>query len=139
MSERLFGLSTFRRWGGFLFSGCTAFFIDAGITVALIHFAGFNPFTARLVAILVATGAAWLMHRRITFNVQCAPSWREFARFFVVALGANGLNYVVFVAILVSQPATLPIVALAMSTAIAMLFSYAGFKRGVFRAPPPPG
>jgi putative flippase GtrA len=129
---------SFRHWGGFLFSGGTAFVIDAGLTTGLIRFASFNPFAARFVAILVAMVAAWLMHRRITFNVRNAPNWREFGRFATVAWSANALNYVVYAAILLVRPATLPFLALVASTIVATFFSYAGFRLGVFREPPPP-
>jgi putative flippase GtrA len=131
-------MRSLRHWGGFVFSGGTAFLIDAGITTALIHGAGVNPFAARLVAILIAMVAAWLMHRRITFNVAAPPSLTEFLRFAAVAWSANALNYVVYVAILLVRPATWPFAALVASTAIATVFSYLGFRLGVFRELPPP-
>ena len=129
---------SFRHWGGFFLSGGTASVVDAAITTALIHFAGFDPFSARLLAILVAMVVAWLMHRRITFDVTSPPSLREFAKFAAVAWSANALNYVIYAAILLVRPATWPLAALVVSTAVAAFFSYAGFRLGVFREPPPP-
>jgi putative flippase GtrA len=137
VSERLDHRS-FRHWGGFLFSGGTAFIIDAALTTGLIRFASFNPFGARLIAILVAMVAAWLLHRRITFNVRSAPNRREFGRFAAVAWSANALNYVAYAAILLVRPATFAFLALLASTILATFFSYAGFRLGVFREPPPP-
>lgn len=128
----------FRHWGGFVLSGGTAFAVDAGITTALIHWAGLDPFTARLIGIVVAMVVAWLMHRRITFNVSAPPSWREFAKFAAVAWSANLLNYAIYAGILLLWPATLPFAALIASTAVATAFSYTGFRLGVFREPPPP-
>lgn len=129
---------SFRHWGGFFFSGGTAFLIDAGITTALVHFAGLDPFSARLVAILVAMVAAWLLHRRITFDVAGPPTAKEFLRFAAVAWSANALNYAVYAVLLLVWPALLPFAALVVSTAVATIFSYLGFRLGVFRQPPPP-
>lgn len=128
---------SFRHWGGFVLSGGSAFLVDAGITTALIHGAGMNAFAARFVAILIAMVAAWLMHRRITFNVAAPPSLAEFLRFAAVAWSANALNYAVYVAMLVVWPATWLFAALVISTGIAAAFSYFGFRLGVFREPPP--
>ena len=128
---------SFRHWGGFILSGGTAFLVDAGLTTALIRFAHLDAFSARLLGIAVALVVAWLMHRRITFNVAAAPSWKEFRRFAAVAWSANALNYSVYALILLYRPATLPFAALVVATAIAMVFSYLGFRLGVFREPPP--
>ena len=130
-----------RHWGGFLFSGSVAFLIDAGITTLLIRLARLDPFSARLIAILIAMVAAWLMHRRITFNVAYRPTVAEFLRFAAVASGANATNYLIYVAILLIWPATAPIVAILISGGIAAVLSYVGFRFGVFRrfAPTPAG
>ena len=136
MSEPRLDHRSFRHWGGFLFSGGVAFLVDAGITVGLIHLASFDPFSARLIAVIVTMVVAWLMHRRITFNVQISPSWGEFIRFAAVAWSASVLNYIIYAAILLVRPATLPILALVVSSGAAAFFSYAGFRLGVFREPP---
>jgi putative flippase GtrA len=130
---------SFRHWGGFILSGSVAFFVDAGLTTGLIHFAMVDPFTSRLVGIVVAMVVAWLMHRRITFAVAAAPSWGEFIRFAAVSWSAGVLNYLLYAAILLVRPSTLPFLALVISTGAAACFSYAGFRLGVFRQPPPPG
>jgi putative flippase GtrA len=122
-----------RHWGGFLFSGGVAFLIDAGITTLLIRIARLDPFSARLIAILIAMVFAWLMHRRITFNVAYAATVKEFLHFAAVAGSANATNYVVYAAILLIWPATAPIGAILISSAIATVLSYLGFRFGVFR------
>jgi putative flippase GtrA len=127
----------FRHWGGFLVSGGTAAAVDAAITLALVHLAKLDPFSARLAAILVAMVVAWLMHRRLTFAVTTAPSFREFLRFAAVAWSANALNYAVYAGILLAWPGTPPLVAIVIATGIAAVFSYLGFRFGVFRQPPP--
>ncbi len=86
-----------RHWGGFVFSGGVAFLIDAGITTGLVRFARLDPYSARFIAILIAMVAAWLMHRRITFDVAGPPSVKEFLRFAAVAWTANALNYGIYV------------------------------------------
>jgi putative flippase GtrA len=122
-----------RHWGGFLFSGGTAFLVDAGITLGLIRLMGLDPFLARLVGIAAAMVVAWMLHRRITFNVAHPPSLAEFLRYATVAGSANGLNYAVYAAILLIRPAIPPFFALIVSTGVAMVFSYLGFRLGVFR------
>ena len=123
-----------RHWGGFLFTGGSGFVIDAGITTGLIHFAGLDPFSSRLIGIAVAMVFAWAMHRRVTFNVAAPPSVGEFARFVGVAGSANALNYGIYALILLVWPQTWPLAALVVSTAIAACASYAGFRFGVFRS-----
>jgi putative flippase GtrA len=130
---------SFRHWGGFLFSGGVAFLVDAGITTGLIKFAAADPFSARFIAVVIAMVVAWLMHRRVTFNVQRSPSWGEFLRFAAVAWSASALNYFIYAAILLVRPTTMPILALIVSSGAAAIFSYVGFRLGVFRQPPSPG
>ena len=126
-----------RHWGGFVLSGGTAFVVDAGITTVLVHF-GLDRFTARIAAIAVAMVVAWLMHRRFTFDMDAPRSWGEFLRFAAVAMSANALNFVVYSLLLVAFPAIRLLLAIVAATAVATIFSYAGFRLGVFREPPPP-
>ncbi len=123
---------SFRHWGGFIFSGLTAFVVDMSVTFLLVHVARLDRFSSRLIAILIATVVAWLLHRRITFNVPYGPSIAEFVRFFLVASSANGANYVVYAAILLLVPATPLLVAIVISSSVAGLLSYFGFRFGVF-------
>src|SRR5665213_3366730 len=109
-------LRSLRHWGGFVFSGGTAFLVDAGVTGALVHFVGLDRFTARIIGIAIAMVVAWLMHRRISFNVTTARSWNEFLRFATVALSANALNFAVYSLILLVFPRTYYLVALVIAT-----------------------
>ena len=138
MSDGTRNMHPARHWGGFLFSGGTAFLIDAAITTSLVHIAHLDPYTSRFIAILVAMVAAWLMHRRITFNVRSPPTVKEFLRFAAVAWTANALNYAIYVVLLLAWPVLAPLVALVISTGVATVFSYLGFRLGVFREPPTP-
>ena len=123
---------SFRHWGGFIFSGLTAFVVDIAVTAFLVGRVRLDPFSGRLIGILVATVVAWLMHRRITFNVAHGPSLVEFLRFFAVASGANAANYVVYAAILLLLPHTPLLIAIVISSGVAGLLSYFGFRFGVF-------
>ena len=127
---------SFRHWGGFLVSGGTAALVDTALTLALVHGAGVNPLLARLVAILIAMVVAWLMHRRFTFAVEAPPSIAEFGRFAAVAWTANAVNYAVYAGILLVWPTTPTLVAIVIATGLAAVFSYLGFRFGVFHEPP---
>ena len=131
------GDRSFRHWGAFLLSGATAFLVDAVVTLGLIEFVGIDRLVARFAAILVAMVVAWLLHRRLTFRVSSSPTVREFLRFAAIAWSANAINFLVYLGILRVWPATLTIVALVIATIIAAVFSYVGFRFGVFREPPP--
>lgn len=122
-----------RHWGGFLFSGGSAFVVDAGINTGLIHLVGLSPFLSRLISIGCAMVFAWLMHRSVTFAVTAPPRWSEFLRFATVAGSANALNYGAYAVILLAWPLTLPLAALIVSTGVATAASYLGFRFGVFR------
>jgi putative flippase GtrA len=103
------------------------------VTTGLIHFAGLDPFSARIAGIAVAMVFAWLMHRRVAFNVAAKPSLGEFLRFAAVAGSANAFNYAVYALILLIWRETPPLLALVVSTGLATIVSYAGFRFGVFR------
>ena len=122
---------SFRHWGGFIFSGLTAFAVDVAITWLLVQ-VQLDRFSSRLIGILVATVVAWLMHRRITFNVSYPPSVSEFVRFFLVASSANGATYVAYAVILLLLPETPLVAAIVVSSGVGGLLSYFGFRFGVF-------
>ncbi|MBL8565115.1 MAG: GtrA family protein [Hyphomicrobiaceae bacterium] len=118
---------------GFVTSGLIAFAVDAGVLFLLTHYAGLDPFSARVFAILTAMVAAWLLHRRLTFAVKTSPSIAEFVRFAVVAAGAALVNYAVYAAILLLWARMPPLAALVAATAVSMCVSYVGMRLGVFR------
>jgi putative flippase GtrA len=103
----------------------------------LVYQLGLDRLLARFLAILVAMVVAWLMHRRLTFAVATPPSWQEFRRFVLVAWSANALNYLAYTGMLLAWPSLPTLAAIAVATAVAAVFSYFGFRFGVFREPPP--
>ena len=118
---------------GFLVSGGTAFAVDALVLQLLTRVVGLHPIAARLAAISLAMVVAWLMHRTFTFVVTARPSVPEFLRYAGVAWTAAALNYGVFVLIILAYPPIEPLVALLVSSAVAMVFAYFGMRFAAFR------
>jgi putative flippase GtrA len=118
---------------GFLISGATAFAVDALVLKLLTLVFGLHPIAARLAAIALAMVAGWLMHRRLTFAVAAPPSLPEFLRYAGVAWTAAAVNYGLFVLVVLAYPAIEPLVALVISSAVAMVFAYLGMRFAAFR------
>ena len=142
-TARLFGLAPetqamrehWRHGAGFVASGVIAFATDALTLVLLTHAAGFDPFSARLIAIATAMIAGFFSHRNLTFGVAHRATWAEFTKFIAVAATASLINYAVYSAILLVFRNLEPLVALVAASAIAMIVSYFGYRFGVFRKP----
>ena len=117
----------------FLLSGSLAFLIDAIILKLLTAGFGLHPILARLFAISVAMTVGWLAHRRFTFRLTTPPSIAEFLRYAAVQWTVAALNYGIFVLIVLLWPSIEPLVALFVSSAIAMVFSYLGMRFAAFR------
>ena len=118
---------------GFLVSGATAFTVDALVLELLTLVFGLHPIVARLAAIALAMVAGWLMHRTFTFRVAARPSLAEFLRYAGVAWTAAAVNYGLFVLIVLAYPDIEPLVALVISSAVAMVFAYIGMRFAAFR------
>lgn len=127
------GLSPLRHGLGFFASGGIAFSVDALILKLLTAVFGVHPIVARLAAISIAMVAGWLAHRTFTFAVRARPSLAEFLRYAGVAWSAAAVNYGLFVLIILLRPTTEPLVALVVSSAGAMTFSYLGMRFAAFR------
>lgn len=125
-----------RHSAGFITSGALAFTTDAAMLALLTRVLAFDPFLARIIAIAVAMVVGFFTHRRLTFAVKEPPTLRQFSQFLGVAATASVINYAIYAAVLVLRPATDPLVALLVATAVAMSVSYGGLRFGVFRKPP---
>ena len=123
---------SFRHWGGFIFSGLTAFGVDFLVIEFCDRILGIGAFWSNAVGLSVATVVAWVLHRRISFNVPYPPSIREFVRFFVIAWGANGISLATNTLILWLAPAAPLEVAFLLSRAVGGASSYIGFRFSVF-------
>ena len=91
--------------------------------------AGLDPLIARLFAIASAMAISWLINRTITFRVGVPPSAGEFLRFAALAWITTALNYAIFAAVLLTNPATQPLSALVISAAV---FAYFCMRYAVF-------
>jgi putative flippase GtrA len=117
----------------FLFSGGMAFITDAGVLKALIALFGMHPIAARVIAIALAMVVGWLCHRRFTFRLRTPPTLAEFFRYAAVQWTVAAINYGVFVAIVLLWPALDPLVAVFISSLVAMVFAYLGMRFAAFR------
>lgn len=130
-------LKTLRHGAGFLVSGLIAYSVDACVLWVLTAYAGMDPYSARVIAILVAMVAAYFAHRRLTFSVVNPPSASEFLKFASVASAANAVNYGIYAGLLLAIPDCTPLQALLAASVVAMIVSYLGFRFGVFKKPKP--
>jgi putative flippase GtrA len=119
----------------FLLSGTLAFVIDATILKLLTAVFGIHPILARIVAISVALVAGWLSHRTFTFRLTTPPTVAEFLRYVGLQSTVALINYGIFVALVVLRPHIEPLLALFVSSGIAMVFSYLGMRFAAFRQP----
>ena len=126
-------MSPLRHFGGFVLAGGSAFVTDVGIFQLLQGWLGLNPLIARLLSISAAMVVSWLINRTVTFAMPGPPRLAEFLRFAAVAWISSAVNYGVFAAILLARPDIWPVAAIVAATAVAMVVSYFGMKRGVFR------
>jgi putative flippase GtrA len=117
----------------FLFSGSLAFLIDAAILKFLTAVFGLHPILARIVAIFFAQAAGWLSHRRFTFRLTTPPTLAEFLRYAGVQWTVALINYGIFVAIVLLRPGIEPLLALFVSSGVAMVFAYLGMRFAAFR------
>ncbi|MGV8985248.1 MAG: GtrA family protein [Cypionkella sp.] len=120
-------------WLGFLVSGIAAFAVDAAVLETLIRLTPWSPLICRLIAIPCAMLVGWQMHRRFTFAVKTPATLREFATFATVGWSASAVNYGAFAGLLLVIPNLAPFVALIASSALAMIYSYFGYRLHVFR------
>lgn len=121
------------RFVRFALVGGTGFLVDAGLLVALHNGAGFDPFSARLVSITASAFTTWRLNRSLTFGASDRSQSAEGFRYALIAGLTAALNYCLYALTLIAWPELPPIVAAVGATLAAMLFSYAGYSRFVFR------
>jgi putative flippase GtrA len=123
-----------RHWLGFVLSGGLSFIVDASVLGLLTAALGVHPLLARIVSVACAIVTGWLSHRTFTFRMTTPPTLAEFARF--AGLQSTVLvfvNYGIYAAILVLRPEFPPLLAMVVSSAVAMVFSYFGMRYAAFR------
>ena len=88
---------------------------------------------ARALSLGVATLVTWTLNRVFTFAPSGRPPLQEMARYFAVALGAQGFNYALFLGLLRLLPEAHPLVCLAISAVATAALSFTGQSLIAFR------
>lgn len=116
--------------------GAAGFLVDAGILAILTGALGWNNIIARVPSFLIAVFTTWRLNRRLTFphlpSDTRRSSLREFANYLSVGLAGNLLNFWIYSALILTILARQPIVALAVASLVALVFSYFGYSAWVF-------
>lgn len=113
--------------------GAVGFLVDASVLELALIF-GHGPIESRLLSISVALTVTWLLHRIYTFqNCQRHPL-SQYGRFVLVGAFGAGLNFAVYSALLFFSPTLLPLLAMILSSAFALLVNYLGARYFAFSA-----
>jgi putative flippase GtrA len=118
----------------FLVVGCGGLAVDSAVFLFL-HGQGVDKPMARAASLLVATGVTWLTNRHFTFDQSGQRRRVEFGRYGLVALGAQGFNYALFLSLSAQAPAIHPLPLITVSAAAAAALSYTGQRFFTFAAP----
>ncbi|MDE3078498.1 MAG: GtrA family protein [Paracoccaceae bacterium] len=120
-------------WLGFLVSGGTAFVTDAGVLKLLLWLTPMSPLVCRLFSIATAMVVGWQMQRRFTFGLKTPGTIREFLQFASVAWTSSAVNYGLFAGLLMVLPGRPVFLSMFLSSGLAMVVSYLGYRLYVFR------
>lgn len=121
--------STAYMFSRFLLVGGSGFLIDVLLTHALIAIQ-LSPWVARVPAITGAMIFTWLANRRLTYRVKRERSLAEALRYACVALIGGIINYLFYLSLIQSD--FLPIVSIAVATAMQSILSFYAYHRFVF-------
>jgi putative flippase GtrA len=117
----------------FVIVGATGFLVDAGTLWLLLTFSPLGPLSARVIAIALAMTATWLLNRSFTFGASKRSMVVEGFRYGVIAVITSLVNYGIYAGLLIMAPLLSPYAALVFASIAAMLFSFFGYSRFVFR------
>ncbi|CAH0339130.1 GtrA family protein [Rhizobium sp. CECT 9324] len=117
----------------FVIVGATGFLVDAGTLWLLLSFSPLGPLSARVIAIALAMTATWLLNRSFTFGASKRSMVVEGFRYGVIAVITSLVNYGIYAGLLIMAPLLSPYAALVFASIAAMLFSFFGYSRFVFR------
>ncbi len=70
--------------------------IDAGFLEVLVIGAQANPYAARIVSVLAAASATWVLNRRYTFGSRHSPTHTEWLRYVAFMAIGGCVNYGAF-------------------------------------------
>ena len=116
----------------FLAVGLVGLAVDSGLFWSL-HQAGVSVELARALSLAVATGVTWFLNRLFTFAPSGRGPGRELMRYVAVALGAQGFNYGLFLALLRFDAGAHPLICLVISAVATAALSFTGQSLIAFR------
>ncbi len=122
----------------FAVGGVLGLLVDAGIVQALVGWAAWNPYLARVLSFLVAATVTWWWNRRYTFaarssNRAAHAEWLHWLG--LMSLGAV-VNYGVYALLLVGFPLLQrwPAPAAAAGSAVAALINFSTARGMLFKS-----
>jgi len=124
-----------RGFPSFILVGTVGFIIDATILAILVHGYQWGDYTARLVSFSVAVTVTWLLNRGYVFTDARTHNRRsEYTRYLAVQGTGMAINFLIYSLCLISSPLMdqWPVLALAVGSAVALIFNYAGARIFVF-------
>ena len=124
-------LSLYRRFARFAAVGTLGLATDAGLFALLTGY-GAPEFGTRALSLAVATLVTWNLNRRFTFDASGRRGSGELARYALVALSAQGLNYLTFALLRGTVPAMAAMAALLCGAGLAAVLSFTGQRLFTF-------
>jgi putative flippase GtrA len=116
----------------FLLVGCAGLALDAGL-FSLLAYEGVVEPLARAVSLGAATFLTWRLNRRFTFGDSRRLQPFEGGWYVAVALGAQGLSYLIFLGLRSTVPELPALMAILIGAIAATAFSYSGQRFMTFR------
>jgi putative flippase GtrA len=119
----------------FVVVGGIGFVVDATILAVLVHGYSWGDYTARLVSFAVAVTVTWYLNRRYVFAAgRTARKHSEYTRYLLVQGTGMAINFLVYSLCIASNELMdrWPVLALAVGSAVALFFNYAGSRIFVF-------
>ena len=119
----------------FLLIGCGGLAVDSSVYLWLdAH--GAAPAVGRAVSLVAAGLVTWQANRRFTFAASGRRRREELGRYSLVALGAQGFNYSLFLGLSALAPQHHPLLLIFVSASAAAVISYLGQRLFTFGVAP---
>jgi putative flippase GtrA len=118
----------------FALVGGVGFIVDATVLTLMVNGLGYGHYVSRAVSFTLAVTVTWLLNRRWVFQAG-SPTGREYSGYFAVQLLGAFINLGVYVLVIELVPvlAAIPVVPLAIGSAVAMFSNFLLARRFVFR------
>lgn len=117
----------------FLSVGAIGLSVDMASFTLLALF-GMHPLVARALSLGLATFVTWRLNRAVTFAESGRRPHEEAMRYALVTAFAQGLNYLIFAALVMTVLRSLPQAAILIGAGLAAIASYNGHKLFSFAA-----